>query len=62
LNESDEESLDLIEECVLVRGVRRIYRNWKELYQAASAFGVLIDVDEESLEAGIRSLLGSRLH
>jgi translation initiation factor 4A len=50
LNESDEESLDLIEECVLVRGVRRIYRNWKELYQAASAFEVLIDVDEESLE------------
>ena len=50
--EGDEESLDLIEEWVLVRGVRRIYRNWKDLYQVASAFGVLIDVDEKSLEAG----------
>ncbi|CAD6251388.1 unnamed protein product [Miscanthus lutarioriparius] len=50
--EGDEESLDLIEEWVLVCGVRRIYRNWKDLYQVASAFGVLIDVDEKSLEAG----------
>lgn len=61
-NKSDEESLDLIEECVLVRGVRRIYRNWKDLYQVASALGVLIDVDEESLKAEIRNQLGSRLH
>ena len=50
--EGDEESLELIEEWVLVRGVRGIYRNWKDLYQVASAFGVLIDVDEKSLEAG----------
>jgi translation initiation factor 4A len=50
--EGDDGSLDLVEEWLLVFGVPRIYRNWKELYQVASAFGVLIDVDEESLEVG----------
>lgn len=63
-NESDDGSLDLVEEWLLVSGVPRIYRNWKELYQVASAFGVLIDVDEESLEVGdkesIRLKIGSR--
>uniref|UniRef100_A0A0E0JXG0 RNA helicase n=1 Tax=Oryza punctata TaxID=4537 RepID=A0A0E0JXG0_ORYPU len=40
----------LIREWFLVYGVPRTYRNWKELYQIASAVGVLIDVDEKSLE------------
>ncbi|KAJ1278587.1 hypothetical protein BS78_04G090300, partial [Paspalum vaginatum] len=35
-----------------VCGVPRIYRTWNGLYQVASAFGVLIEVDEESLEVG----------
>jgi translation initiation factor 4A len=48
----DDGSIDMVEEWLLVFGVPRIYRNWKELYQVASAFGVLIEVDEESLEAG----------
>ncbi|KAL6630098.1 hypothetical protein ACP70R_029863 [Stipagrostis hirtigluma subsp. patula] len=50
--EGNEESVDLIRQWFLVSGVPRIYRNWKELFQVASAFGVLIDVDEESLDAG----------
>jgi translation initiation factor 4A len=50
--EGDDGSLDLVEEWLLVSGVPRIYRNWKDLYQVASAFGVLMDVDEESLEVG----------
>ncbi|KAL6604613.1 hypothetical protein ACP70R_043040 [Stipagrostis hirtigluma subsp. patula] len=50
--EGNEESVDLIRQWFLVCGVPRIYRNWKELFQVASAFGVLIDVDEESLDAG----------
>uniref|UniRef100_A0A0E0NBU5 RNA helicase n=1 Tax=Oryza rufipogon TaxID=4529 RepID=A0A0E0NBU5_ORYRU len=48
--EDDDENIELIREWILVYGVPRIYRNWKELYQIASAVGVLIDVDEESLE------------
>uniref|UniRef100_A0A0E0JYV0 RNA helicase n=1 Tax=Oryza punctata TaxID=4537 RepID=A0A0E0JYV0_ORYPU len=50
--EDDEENIELIREWFLVYGVPRIYRNWKELYQIVSAVGVLIDVDEESLEGG----------
>jgi translation initiation factor 4A len=50
--EGDDGSIDMVEEWLLVSGVPRIYRNWKELYQVASAFGVLIEVDEESLEVG----------
>ncbi|XP_062224619.1 ATP-dependent RNA helicase DRS1-like [Phragmites australis] len=50
--EGDEESIDLIRKWFLVCGVPRIHRNWKELYQVVSAFGVLIEVDEESLEVG----------
>ncbi|XP_062218602.1 ATP-dependent RNA helicase drs1-like [Phragmites australis] len=48
--EGGEENIDLIRQWFLVCGVPRIYRNWKELYQVASAFGVLVEVDEESLE------------
>ena len=36
----------------LVYGVPRKYRSSVELYQVASAFGVLIDVDEESFKVG----------
>uniref|UniRef100_A0A0A8ZD56 Eukaryotic initiation factor 4A n=1 Tax=Arundo donax TaxID=35708 RepID=A0A0A8ZD56_ARUDO len=50
--EGGEENIDLIREWFSVCGVPRIYRNWKELYQVASAFGVLVEVDEESLEVG----------
>ncbi|CAL5059405.1 unnamed protein product [Urochloa decumbens] len=50
--EDDDESNDLIQQWFLVRGVPRKYRAWMELYQVASAFGVLIDVDEGSLEVG----------
>ncbi|KAL6630102.1 hypothetical protein ACP70R_029867 [Stipagrostis hirtigluma subsp. patula] len=50
--EGNEESVDLIRQWFLVCGVPRKYRNWKELFQVASAFGVLIDVDEESLDVG----------
>ncbi|WVZ77289.1 hypothetical protein U9M48_025173 [Paspalum notatum var. saurae] len=46
----DEKSLDLIEEWFLVCGVPITYRKWNVLYQVASAFGVLVEVDEESLE------------
>jgi translation initiation factor 4A len=49
---TDGESVELNRQWFSVRGVPRIYRNWKELYQVASAFGVLIGVDEESLEFG----------
>ncbi|KAL5213113.1 hypothetical protein ABZP36_023960 [Zizania latifolia] len=48
--EGDEEKLDLVRDWFLVYGVPRIYRNWKELYQIVSVVGVLIEVDEESLE------------
>uniref|UniRef100_J3LAY8 RNA helicase n=1 Tax=Oryza brachyantha TaxID=4533 RepID=J3LAY8_ORYBR len=48
--EDDEENIELIRAWFLVYRVPRIYRNWKELYQIASAVGVLIDVDEDSLE------------
>ncbi|TVT98829.1 hypothetical protein EJB05_55844, partial [Eragrostis curvula] len=48
--EGDAESIDLNGQWFLVCGVPKINRNWKELYQVASAFGVLIGVDEESLE------------
>lgn len=51
-NESDDGSPGLVEEWLLVSGVPRMYRNWKELYEVASALGVLIDVDEESLQVG----------
>jgi translation initiation factor 4A len=50
--EGDDESNGLIEQWFLVCGVPRKYRAWTELYQFASAFGVLIDVDEESLQVG----------
>ncbi|CAL4970560.1 unnamed protein product [Urochloa decumbens] len=50
--EDDDESNDLIQQWFLVCGVPRKYRAWMELYQVASAFGVLIDVDEGSLEVG----------
>ncbi|TVU33116.1 hypothetical protein EJB05_24901, partial [Eragrostis curvula] len=48
--EGDAESIDLNGQWFLVCGVPKINRNWKELYQVASAVGVLIGVDEESLE------------
>ncbi|CAL4889106.1 unnamed protein product [Urochloa decumbens] len=50
--ECDDESNDLIKQWFLVCGVPRKYRAWVELYQVVSAFGLLIDVDEGSLEVG----------
>ncbi|KAF8691548.1 hypothetical protein HU200_040698 [Digitaria exilis] len=50
--EDDDESNGLIKQWFLVSGVPRKYRAWMELYQVASAFGILIDVDEGSLEVG----------
>jgi translation initiation factor 4A len=50
--EGDDGSNDLIKQWFLVYGIPRKYRIWMELYQVASAFGVLIDVDEESFEVG----------
>lgn len=45
-------SNNLIKQWFLVYGVPRKYRSSVELYQVASAFGVLIDVDEESFKVG----------
>lgn len=59
--EGHEENLDLIREWFLVYGVPKIYRNWKELYQVASAVGVLIAVDEESLEGGDKEPIRLRI-
>ncbi|KAK8461416.1 hypothetical protein SEVIR_1G035100v4 [Setaria viridis] len=50
--EGDDQSNGLIKQWFLVCGVPRKYRAWTELYQVASAFGVLIDVDEGSLQVG----------
>jgi translation initiation factor 4A len=61
------EKFDLIREWFLVYGIPGAYRNWKELYQVVSAVGVLLEVDEESLESGdkepirLRIALGSLL-
>ncbi|CAO2037724.1 unnamed protein product [Urochloa humidicola] len=50
--EGNDESDDLIKQWFSVCGVPRKYRAWTELYQVVSAFGLLIDVDEGSLEVG----------
>uniref|UniRef100_A0ACD5ZMQ7 Uncharacterized protein n=1 Tax=Avena sativa TaxID=4498 RepID=A0ACD5ZMQ7_AVESA len=55
------EKFDLIREWVLVYGVPGTYRNWKELYQVASAVGVLLEVDEESLESGDKDPIRLRI-
>ncbi|KAI4972626.1 hypothetical protein ZWY2020_003551 [Hordeum vulgare] len=57
----DGEKLDLIKEWLLVYGVPDAYRNWKELYQVASAVGVLLEVDEESLESGDKEPIRLRI-
>ncbi|VAI45588.1 unnamed protein product [Triticum turgidum subsp. durum] len=59
--EGDGEKLDLIREWLLVYGVPGAYRNWKELYQVASAVGVLLEVDEESLESGDKEPIRLRI-
>ncbi|KAF7089536.1 hypothetical protein CFC21_092490 [Triticum aestivum] len=60
-DEGDGEKLDLIREWLLVYGVPGAYRNWKELYQVASAVGVLLEVDEESLESGDKEPIRLRI-
>jgi translation initiation factor 4A len=55
------EKFDLIREWVLVYGVPGTYRNWKELYQVASAVGVLLEVDEESLGSGDKEPIRLRI-
>nr|XP_045087956.1 uncharacterized protein LOC123495162 [Aegilops tauschii subsp. strangulata] len=60
-DEGDGEKLDLIKEWLLVYGVPGAYRNWKELYQVASAVGVLLEVDEESLESGDKEPIRLRI-
>lgn len=60
-NEGNGQKLDLIGEWLLVYGVPRTYRNWKELYQVASAIGVLLEVDEESLECGDKEPIRLRI-
>ncbi|XBI38630.1 hypothetical protein VPH35_123598 [Triticum aestivum] len=60
-DEGDREKLDLIKEWLLVYGVPGAYINWKELYQVASAVGVLLEVDEEILESGDKEPIRLRI-
>ncbi|XP_047079349.1 ATP-dependent RNA helicase DRS1-like [Lolium rigidum] len=55
------EKFDLIRKWVFVYGVPGTYRNWKELYQVASAVGVLLEVDEESLGSGDKEPIRLRI-
>jgi translation initiation factor 4A len=65
-SEDEDESNCLIKLWFLVCGVPRKYRGWTELYQVVSMFGLLIDVDEGSLQVGdkdpVRLKIGLRNH